>query len=153
MNKTDEGIKAMLILEVVGKPAEHLTETLNDLVKKIDEEKGVVVKGKKINEPVLMKDQKTGEENKEGFYTTFAEIEVEVEEVLHIALLMFKYMPAHIEIIEPELIVLTNNGWNEILNELTRRLHGYDEVARILQVERNILETQLKEILNEKKKK
>ena len=147
MNLTEtKNIGVVMIIEVIGRPPEHLTETLNDLIKQIDEEKGVFVKEKKINEPVLMKDQK-------DFYTSFAEIEVEVEEILDLAMLMFKYMPAHIEIISPELIALTNNGWNDILNELTRRLHGYDEIARIIQTEKTILEKKLKEVINENKEK
>lgn len=146
MNSIDEtkGISALLIIDVLGKPPEHLTETLNDMIKKIDDEKGVNVMSKKLNEPKLMKDQK-------DFYTSFAEIEVEVQEIFDLVILMFKYMPAHIEIISPELIALTNNGWNEILNELTRRLHGYDEIARIVQAEKSILEKKLREVLEEKK--
>jgi len=144
----EENIRAMIVLEIIGKPAEHLTETLEDLIKKIDEEKGVQVKSKKINEPIIIKDKKTGKDNEHGFYTTFAEVEVEVEEILLLAILMFKYMPAHIEIIEPELIALTNSGWSDILSELTRRLHGYDEIARVLQVEKDILEKKLREILD-----
>ncbi len=61
-------------------------------------------------------------------------------------------MPAHIEIIHPELIALTNNGWNDILNELTRRLHGYDEIARVIQVEKGILEKRLRDVLEKNKK-
>ena len=131
MNSIEEtkGINAILIIDVIGKPPKYLTETLSGIIKKIDAEKGVNVVGKKINEPKLMKDQK-------DFYTNFAEIEVEVQEIFNLVILMFKYMPAHIEIISPELIALTNNGWNEILNELTRRLHGYDEIARIVQTEK-----------------
>ncbi len=140
-----KGIKAAMIIDVIGKPPEHLTETLNDIVKKIDEEKGVRVVEKKIGEPKLMKDQKE-------FYSNFADIEVEVEEILSLAILMFKYMPAHIEIIYPESIVLDNNGWNDILNELTRRLHGYDEVARVLQVEKSVLEKKLRSLAPEGKK-
>ena len=60
-------------------------------------------------------------------------------------------MPAHVEIISPELITLTNNGLNEMLNELTRRLHGYDEVARTLQVEKEILNRKMKELMGDKK--
>ena len=138
-----KGINAMMIIEVIGRPPEHLTETLNKIISQIDEEKGVNVKEKKVNEPVLMKDQK-------DFYTSFAEVGIKVEEILELAMLMFKYMPAHIEIISPELIALTNNGWNDILNELARRLHGYDEIARIIQVEKNILEKKLKEGMKEK---
>jgi len=144
MNFTEtKNIRVMMVIEVIGRPPEHLTETLNNIIKQIDEEKGVDVKEKKMGAPVLMKEQK-------DFYTSFAEIEIEVEEILDLAMLMFKYMPAHVEIISPELIALTNNGWNEILNETARRLHGYDEVARIVQVEKTILEKKLKEIMNEK---
>ena len=133
-----KNIRAMLIIEVLGRPPEHLTETLNDIISKISEEKGVKIIDKKLNEPVLMKDQKE-------LYTSFAEVEVEVEEILYLSILMFKYMPAHVEVIYPELIALTNNGWTDILSELTRRLHGYDEVARVLQMEKSILEKKLRE--------
>ncbi|MEK6906325.1 MAG: hypothetical protein AABW81_01750 [Nanoarchaeota archaeon] len=144
--KTTEGIRAALIIEVIGKPPEHLKETLNEIITKISEEKGVKVTEKKINEPILMKDHKE-------FYTTFAEIEVEVEDIMNLAVILFKYMPANIEVISPEFIALTNSGWNEILNETVRRLHGYDEVARVLQVEKSILEKNLRNILEEKRKK
>ncbi len=136
-------IRAILIVEVIGRPPEHLTETLNNIISKIDEEKGVDVKEKKLHESVLMKEQK-------DFYTSFAEVEIEVEEILNLAILMFKYMPANVEILSPELIALTNNGWSDIFSELTRRLHGYDEVARIIQVEKNILEKKLREVLEKK---
>ena len=144
--ETDEtkGIKAILILEVLGRPPEHLTETLEDLIGKIDAEPNVSVISKKINEPVLMKDRK-------DFYTNFAEIEVEVEEIVQLVMLMFKYMPANVEVLSPELIVLSNNGWNEVLNELIRKLHGYEEIARIIQIEKTVLENKLREVLGSKK--
>jgi len=142
-DKETKGISAVMIIEVMGTPPEHLNETLEIIIKKIDEEKGVSVITKKINESREMEKHK-------GFYNNFAEIEVEVEDVLYLVILMFKYMPSHIEIIQPELIALTNNGWNDVLNELTRRLHGYDEIARILQLEKGIFETKLREVLGDK---
>ena len=138
-------ITAMMILEAIGTPPEHLTEALNNLIAEVEKEKGVTITNKSLSEPILTKDRK-------DLYTAFVELEIEVEEIVHIAILMFKYMPAHIEIISPELIALTNNGWNDIFNELTRRLHGYDEIARVIQVEKSILEKKLREVLGEKKK-
>ncbi len=129
----------MFIFEIIGRPAENLVKTLDDIIKQIDEEKGVEVKSKDIKEPTTLKDQK-------DFFTTFAEVEVEVEEILYLVLLMFKYMPAHIEISSPELIALTNNGWGEILSELTRRLHAYDEVARVLRFENNQMQEKLNSV-------
>lgn len=139
----DKWIRSTIILEIIGKPPELLVKTLEDMIKSMDEEKGVTVTGKKINEPVLMKD------NKE-FYTTFAEIDLEVEDILYLSIIMFKYMPAHIEVLEPELIALTNNGWTDILSELTRRLHGYEEIARILQLQNSKMQKKLKELMAEK---
>src|SRR3989339_630700 len=130
-------IRVMMIIEVLGRPPEHLIETLNNLIEKINSEKGVKVVDKKISEPNPL-------QNQENLFTAFAELEVEVEEVLLITMLMFKYMPAHIDVLYPEDLQLTNHELNDILNELTRRLHGYDEVARIIQSEKAILEIKLK---------
>ncbi len=141
---SSDGITAVLILEVIGKPKEHILETLENLIKQMGEEKGVIITDKKINEPVNLK-------GNEQFFTTFAEIEVQVEEIAKLIDLIFKYMPAHVEILQPEVIGLTNTSWSNVLSELVVRLHGYDEVARIVQTEKMILEKKLKEIEKNKK--
>ena len=132
-------VSAVMILDVIGRPPEHLVESLEKIIENMGKEQGVILKSKQIKEPTLMKEQK-------DFYTTFAEVEIEVDEILYLAILMFKYMPAHIEIISPEILALSNNGFNDILNELTRRLHGYDEIARIMQIEKQILLNKIQEL-------
>ena len=139
MSSDEVKVSVIMILDIIGRPPEHLVESLEKIIEEMGKEKGVTLKSKQIKEPTPMKDQK-------DFYTTFAEIEVEVDEILYLAILMFKYMPAHIEIIQPELIALSNNGFNDILNELTRRLHGYDEIARIMQIEKQILLKKIQEL-------
>lgn len=145
MSLKSEGkkIRVMLILEVLGKPKEHLVETLNQIIEKIATENGVEVKEKKVNEPSPLK-------AKEGFFTDFAEVEVEVESLQILSILMFKFMPAFVEILSPERITLQNNDINDIFNSLMQKLHGYDEVARILQTEKIILEKRLKEAIGKK---
>jgi hypothetical protein len=145
-NSETRGIRAVLILEMVGRPASHLTETMEKIIQEMEKEKGVEIISKEIKEPVEIK------ENKE-FFSTFCEIEVEVKEIAYLAILLFKYMPAHIEILEPELIALTNNGWGDILNEIARRLHSYDEVARILQFRNAELERKLSELTSKEEVK
>ncbi len=140
MSSDEKKINAIFVLEIIGRPPEYLTETLNEIAKKISEEKGVKIKETKINAPVVMK-------NQPDFYTSFAEIEVEVDEILYLAILLFKYMPAHVEILSPQNINLPNSGWNEIFNEVTRRLHGYEEIVRIMQAEKNVLENRLRGIM------
>lgn len=143
---SDKKISVRMIIEVAGRPPEHLTETLNDLIKKIDEEKDVSVEDKTVHEPVLMKNQK-------DFYTSFAEVEIKIEEISILTLICLKYMPAHIEIIEPELIAFTNTGWNDLFNDVLRRLHHYDEVARVMQTEKMILTNKLKSLMPGEEKK
>jgi hypothetical protein len=143
-DKETKGIKAIFILEMIGRPKEHLTDSMNKIIEQMEEEENVEIISKNIKEPVEMKD------NKE-FFTTFCEIEVEVKEIANLAILLFKYMPAHVEIIEPELIALTNNGWTDIFSELVRRLHGYDEIARVLGFKNKELENKLKKFIPDKK--
>jgi len=138
----EKKIEVQVIFEVLGKPPEHLKDSLNKLLEEIDKEDGIKILGKKIHDPKPI-------ENSELF-TTFADVGFEIDNLEWIVVLMFKYMPAHIEIITPENLTLSNNTWNEFLNELARRLHQYDEVARIMTNEKMILENKLKEVLEKK---
>jgi len=127
--KDDENkITAIMIVEMMGRPKEHLIQSSEELVRQLTEEKGLKIVNKKINEPVLVKDQK-------DLFTTFSEIEIEVEDPLILAVLTFKYMPSHMEIVEPEKFVMSNYGYSDILNELTRRLHRYEELVRVMQMQ------------------
>ena len=125
-NTDDKRIEVVAIMEILGRPAEHLVETLEKLIEEMKKEKGIQVKNKSIKEPTEMKE-------KNGFYSTFAEIELELESVEALALLVFKYMPAHIEVASPENIPLKNYEVGEIFTEVTRRLHSYDKMVQIIQ--------------------
>lgn len=158
MKDDKEKINATLILEVIGKPQSYLIQTLDSLISQMGNEPGVHVKSKNIKEPKKMEEKArvanpSGKEvniSEKEFYVSFAEVEIEAENLSNLAYLMFKYMPAHVEIITPKLIPVANYEWNQILNDLIGRLHGYDEVARVLQVEKSILESKLKSILESK---
>lgn len=151
LNENEKSVKAMMIIEILGKPAEHVVETLENMIKQIDEEKGVQVVNKKISDPKKIEPKEGEKKLPEGqeFYSAFAEIEVEVEEVFLLSALMFKYMPAHIDVISPENLTISNNDWNSIFNELVRKLHGYDEIARVIQIEKALLERKLREALGQ----
>ena len=147
MNSDEEKkgkVQASLIFEALGRPAEHLEQALKELIEQIKTESGVKLLSSKVNKSQPLKDNP-------NFFSNFAEVEVEAEEIRYIVILLFKYMPAHVEIIYPENINLPNDGWNDILNELARRLHGYDEMARIMQNEKAVLEMKLREIMEKQK--
>ncbi|MBU2612811.1 MAG: hypothetical protein KKB62_03765 [Nanoarchaeota archaeon] len=128
LKSEEKNLTAMMIIEVLGRPEEHLTTVLEDLSKQVEAEPGVKSFNKKLNKPTLIKDQK-------DLFTGFVEIEMEIENPAVLAALMFKYMPSHVEVIEPEHFVFKNVEFNELLNELTRRLHRYEELVKVLQFE------------------
>jgi len=148
-----EKIKAIVIFEMLGRPADYLKETLKKFIDKVNNEKGVKILGKKIKKPKKL------EQAKQELYTTFAEAELEFEDMQAMFKIIFIYMPSHIDIISPEEIKIKNFDLNVLMTELARRLHQYDEITKRLSAERNILYTRLKqtkeggEIIGEKKDK
>lgn len=159
MKDEKQKINALMILEIIGKPQNYLVETLDKIIKLMENEPGLVIKNKSIKEPKKIEENSgVAKPTKEGvkieehndFYVSFAEIEVEVDTLMNFLSLMFKYMPAHVEIFDPSNFTFTNLDLKEIVNDLIRRLHSYDEVARVLQVEKAILESKLRAIMEPK---
>jgi len=133
-------IKAMLIFEMLGRPVEHLKSTLEGFVGKISEEKGIEILDKKTHEPKRL------EEAQQEIYTTFAETEINFEDIDALLKIIFVYMPSHIEIISPKEFQVKNFEIGTLMSEIARKLHQYDEIAKRLSVERNILMKQLQEL-------
>ena len=153
MPRDEQEINALLILEVLGRPKEHIFSALAGLIEQLNKEKGVKVLAKNIKEPrELKKEEQPAQAQQQELYVTFAEVEIQVTSLFDLIGVMFKYMPSHVEILSPENISSSNADWNDMLNDLTRRLHAYDEVARVMQMENAILKNQLKIILEQQKK-
>lgn len=129
-------IQASFIIEMMGKPPEHIKKTLKEYIDKIGEE-NVRVVNKSIAKPKKLEND---------LFSTFAEIEVETEDLIEILRIIFTYMPSHVEIIRPESIILKNADFNSMANELLMRLHKYDEIAKTISMEKAILENQLKQL-------
>jgi hypothetical protein len=134
-------IKALFIFEVMGMPPEHLKESLEAYIKKLGENKGVNVTRKEIHEPKPVE-----KEGAEGLFTTFAEVEVIVDDINLIFEITLNMLPAHAEIIEPDDIKLKNFDLSGVVSNLSIKLHKYDEIAKALTIERSTLLRKLQEM-------
>ena len=134
-----EKIRATMIFEILGRPAEHIKTALASLVEKIGSEKGIKVTEKTIHEPTEVKESK-------DLYTTFAEVSVEFDSIANYFGTIFTYMPANIEIISPVKFDISNLDLNELGNKLIARLHEYDSITKKFIYERNFLLKKLNEI-------
>jgi len=131
-------IQATLVLEILGKPAEHIKTALAGLVDKLGEEKGVKILDKKVHEPTQVKESTE-------LFTTFAEVSAEFDELANCFGILFAYMPSHIEITSPANLSLSNIDFNDLCNKLLVRLHDYDAITKKFIYERNFLLTKLRE--------
>jgi len=138
-----EKINAILMLEVLGKPKEYVKETLGKIIEMLGKEKDVKIINKNLAEPKKIKQQ-------EEVFTSFAEVEIETF-LDKLMMIIFAYMPSHIDIITPEELKINNFDLNMFFNELLRKLHQYDELTKTLMIEREIITKQIQEKIEEGK--
>jgi len=134
-------IKALFIFEVMGMPPEHLKKSLEEYIKKLGENKGISIIRKEVHEPKPVE-----KEGAEGLFTTFAEVEVIVDDLNLIFEITLNMLPAHAEIIEPGNIILKNFDLSSVISNLSIKLHKYDEIAKAITLERNMLIRRLQEM-------
>jgi len=147
-------IRAQLILEILGRPAEHLKKSFEEFIEKLGNEKGVDIIEKKIHEPKELerkKEEKVADDKK--LFTSFAEIEADFEEIDNLLAVIFTYMPSNVEILSPKRLVLENRFLSEILTGIIVRLHRYDEVTKGMVNERAFIFQKLREVFGEEKLK
>lgn len=141
----DEKICASFVLEILGRPADHVTDSLKGIIAKLETENGIDVNKKKLHEPkeVDMKGKEVPEDKK--LFTSFAEIEAEFETIERLMATAFNYMPSNIEIISPAKVSFGNFHLSELLTSIILQLHKYDEVTKKLFMDREILMNKIKE--------
>jgi len=139
----EKKIRAIIVVEMLGRPLEHLTKTFSEYFEKMKEESFMKVLSQKIFEPKKL-------EQSETLYTCFGEVEFEVSGFVNLTDVIFKYMPASVEIIEPNYVEMNSVDVNDLLNSVSGRLHRYDEIAKGAQIQIGRLAKRLQEVLQEK---
>ncbi|MEK6908601.1 MAG: hypothetical protein AABX23_00940 [Nanoarchaeota archaeon] len=132
-------LKAKFIIEILGRPVEHLEKSLSDLIEKLGTEKGVSLLHKEINK--AKKVEKT-----DNLWTAFADIDLSFESLPLFLNIVMTYLPAHVEIYEPDMFKMNAFETNEFANFVVSRLHNYDALAKRMMGEREILISKLEYI-------
>lgn len=133
-------IKAIIVVEIVGRPAEHVKKSLEDHILKIDKIKGIKLISKKIFESKKLEQVKH-----QNIFTCFAEAEIECISFAKLIEVIFDFMPSSVEILEPDNLTLDISEATGFLNDLAGRLHRYDEIAKAAQIKNQQLVNYLRE--------
>ncbi len=139
--KLKEGyVRAILIIEVLGKPPEHVSQALRTVLDVMKQDKNLTILSRKIYRPKKVKGSK-------GLFTAFIEVEILAKNFIKLFEVCFDYMPSSIEIIEPVELKFNLAEANEIINDLASRLHKHDGIIKKLSMEKEILQTKLNDLL------
>jgi len=133
-------IKALFIFEIMGRPPEHIKNTLGELVDKLGEQKGIKIIRKEVHEPKPV--EKEGTTN---LFTTFAEVELIADNLSLIFDIALNMLPSHVEILEPKELEFKNFDLSSAVSNLCVKIHKYDEISKISLMEKNSLIGQLKQ--------
>ena len=151
-------VVAIIIVEMMGKPSKFLRESMEAHIKNLDGYSEVEIKSAKISEPKEYEVPEDKPALKEPMYTCFAEIEFEVPNFSKLTSVVFDFMPSSVEVVEPFSFQLESGEITDLLNNLSGRLHRYDEIAKMAHAKISYLENALKEkengnVLEKKKSK
>lgn len=129
-----ELIRCRAILEVLGKPKEHVEKTIKLLVEKIKEDPEISVLNEKYAD--IKPQGKT-------MFSTFVELEMVIKGISTLTGFCFDFMPSSIDIEKPEQLTMKNRDISNIFNDMQSKLHNVDMVAKTLRAERDFLKRNL----------
>lgn len=138
-------LRVALVIEVLGRPADYVEQSLNLAIDALEKDKKAELLEKKLHPAQQVKDT-------QNVFSTFAEIEILVQDISRLIEIIFDYMPSSVEIIEPPNFSLKLEDANAVLNDLATKLHQYDALLKKSRIELGILTQRIKE-LEEKTKK
>jgi len=132
-------IRVSSFFQIMGRPREYVLSSMEEVLDNLGKEKGVKIIKRTVHEP------QEAEERKDIF-SSFAEAEIEFEKIEGFFMMMFNYMPAHIEILSPSEWKMKISEFNTFVNELLRKLHQYDGLAKSFILEKNNMQNYIKEL-------
>ena len=151
-------VRVIMIVEMAGRPAEHVKDSLAKHIGVLNEVKDVQVHSIKISEPKEIENSSgpQGTLSEGVMFTCFAEADFETENFARMSETMFDFMPSSVEIIEPSKVSLDMSEATNLLNNISGRLHRYDDLMKMAGGKLQQMGAQLKaaqEALIEREKK
>ncbi len=125
-------VKVVMIVEIMGQPAGHVREKIEEHMGFLDQRKEIEVISKEFSEPADVPTHKEGDKPT-GLFTCFSEVEFECDTLKEVADVVFDFMPSSVEVIEPAQVTFEAHDATDLLNNLTGRIHRYDDIAKMAQ--------------------
>ena len=136
--KLEKGwILSRIILQIAGKPKDHVEKTLNALVKDITKYENIKIVKYEIEEA-------TEEEN---MWTGFAEAEIITKDIEILTDFCVQYMPSSVEILQPDKPLADAQKTTNFLNDLLVKLHDVSMKIKNANAQNEILNKNARTLL------
>jgi len=131
-------IRCRTIIEVLGKPKEHVEKSMKDYIEHIKQDSELVILNEEYSE--------IREQGK--LWSQFVELELVVKGTQKLIGFCFEYMPSSIDVIKPENLSMTSAEISSFVNDLQARLHSVDMVVKKLKGENDFLKLNMNAIVH-----
>src|SRR3989338_9200270 len=113
-------LRCKIIIEILGKPKEHVEKTIRDYVETIKKDSGFIV----------MNSDFADAQEKDGLWAAFVELDMVIKGLPKLIAFCFDYMPSSVEISKPEELIVQKSTVENLINDLQARLHTVDMVVK-----------------------
>ena len=131
-------IRCKIIIEILGKPKEHVEKTLRIYVDKIKNDSDLVILNSEFSEAA----------EKEKLWATFVELDMIIKGIPKLIAFCFDYMPSSVEITKPEEFVMKKSTVENLVNDLQARLHDVDMIIKNQKNENDFLKQNLNKVVS-----
>lgn len=133
-----EKILCRAVIEVLGKPKEHVEKALKEYISNLKKDKRYLI---------LREDFAELKKQESELWSTFDELEMEINNVQDLISFCFDYMPSLVEILKPEKIKISDKEFSDFFNDLQARLHQVDMIAKQVKFESENLQANMGKLL------
>ncbi|MBI2658094.1 hypothetical protein HYX08_05370 [Candidatus Woesearchaeota archaeon] len=131
-------IRCRTIIEVLGKPKEHVENAIKEYIEHIKEDAELVILNEDYSE--------IREQGK--LWSKFVELDLVIKGTKKLISFCFEYMPSSLEVLKPENLTLTNAELANFLNDLQARLHNVDMAVKQLKAENDFIKLNMNAVLH-----
>jgi hypothetical protein len=126
----NEAIIFRSILEIVGKPKEHIEQTMDMYIDKIKKDR---------NLKIISIDKPEAESHEKDLFSVIAELEIKAKTAGDLMLFCYEYMPGSVEILEPGELIYKAHEFTGFINDIQSKLHKVDMLVKNLSAENQVI--------------
>ena len=131
-------IRCKIIIEIHGKPRDHVEKTLREYIDKINNDSDLIILNSNFSEAV----------EKGKLWATFSELDMIIKGIPKLIAFCFDYMPSSIEISKPDEFIMKKSTVEDLMNDLQARLHQVDMIVKNQKNENEFLKQNLNKVVS-----